>query len=105
LAILYPAVRAALLAIPIPLLIGFNLIRVGSVLFVLLAVAGVFWRSRSAGWRRGTSGNHNRSICCAECIQNSRPESRGGTGITSRNGSPLQIIHAGVGTAAITTLP
>src|SRR5262249_40221685 len=26
-------------------------------------------------------------------------------GIMSRNGSPLQLIHAGVGTAAMTTLP
>jgi hypothetical protein len=26
-------------------------------------------------------------------------------GLTSRNGSPLQLIHAGVGSAAMTTLP
>jgi hypothetical protein len=35
-----PAARRALNAIPLPLLVGLNVIRLGGVLFVLLALAG-----------------------------------------------------------------
>jgi hypothetical protein len=116
------AVRTALLALPMPLLIGLNLIRVGGVLFVLLAAAGRLagpfpyiagWGDFVTGalaipvaWLAAEKlGNHNRLIAGWNAFGALDLIIAVALGITSRNGSPLQIIQAGVGTAAMTTLP
>jgi len=122
LALGYPSARNALRAIPMPLLIGLNLIRVGGVLFVLLAfagrLAGPFPYSAGLGdfitgvlavpvARLSTKGplKHNRLIAAWNAFGALDLIVAVALGITSRNGSPIQLIHAGVGTAAMTTLP
>jgi hypothetical protein len=120
LALAYPAARKALRAIPMPLLIGLNLIRVGGVLFVLLAfagrLAGPFPYSAGLGdfltgalaipvaWL-ATKGSPNHFIAAWNAFGALDLIVAVVLGITSRNGSPIQLIHAGVGTAAMTALP
>jgi hypothetical protein len=117
-----PAVRATLLAIPTPLLAGVNVIRAGGALFLLLAASGrlagpfpysagwgdivtgalalpVAWLAtrnpaahRSALWAWNTFGTLDLLVAVA-------------LGVLSGAGSPAQLIHAGVGSGAITTLP
>jgi hypothetical protein len=122
LALLSPTARTKLQALPLPLLIGLNLIRVGGVLFVLLAFAGrlagpfpyfagigdiltgasaipVAWLATKG------SPNHNRLIATWNAFGAVDLIAAVALGTTSRNGSPLQLIHAGVGTAAMTALP
>lgn len=122
LALLSPTVREKLQMVPMPLLIGLNLIRVGGVLFVLLAFAGrlagpfpyfaglgdfvtgalaipVAWLATEG------SPNHNRLIAAWNAFGALDLILALALGITSRNGSPLQLIHAGVGTAVMTALP
>jgi hypothetical protein len=118
----YLPARTALRAIPMPLLIGLNLIRVGGLLFVALALAG-----RLAGPFPYTAGlgdfltgalaipvallaakvspSHNRLIAAWNAFGAFDLIVAVALGITSRNGSPIQLIHAGVGTAAMTELP
>ena len=121
LAALSATARRALLALPMSLLVGLNVIRVAGVLFLLLAatgrLAGPF--PYSAGWGDIVTGVLAVPVAWLAARQ---PGKRRlirawnafgaldlvvavALGITSRNGSPLQIIHAGVGTAALTQLP
>lgn len=117
-----PAVRRALAAIPLTLLVGLNIVRLGGVLFVLLALAerlsGPF--PYFAGW-----GDFATGALAIPVVWLAASDTRIGDrliatwntlglldlilavslGILSRNGSPLQLIHAGVGTAAMQTLP
>jgi hypothetical protein len=117
-----PAIRRALAAIPLPLLVGLNIVRLGGVLFVLLAFAGRLSGPFPyfAGW-----GDFVTGALAVPVVWLAASETRTGDrliiawntlglldlilavslGILSRNGSPLQLIHAGVGTAAMQTLP
>jgi hypothetical protein len=114
--------RAALLAIPMPLLIGLNSLRVLGALFLLLTVTGrlsgpfpyfagigdiitgafalplALSLARSQGPSPATLRNWNvfgaLDLVVAVVL-----------GITSASGSPLQLIHAGVGSQAMQYLP
>jgi hypothetical protein len=116
-----PAARSAMLAIPVPLIIGLNVIRALGVFFLVLASAG-----RLSGPFPYSAGIGD-IITAAFAIPVARIAARSSVtdvrvvawnafgildlivavalGITSQNGSPLQLIHAGVGSAAIATLP
>ncbi|MBS0420944.1 MAG: hypothetical protein JSR66_24750 [Proteobacteria bacterium] len=121
-ALLSPGVRSTLLAIPTPLLIGLNAFRVGGVLFVMLAEVGRLGGPFPyiAGWGDVITGVA--AIPAAWVAAHQLANRRGRImawnafgaldlivavvlGVTSRNGSPLQLIHAGVGTAGLTHLP
>lgn len=117
-----PAARHALSAIPLPVLAGLNIIRLGGVLFMLLAFAdrlsGPF--PYIAGWGDFVTGALAFPVLWLAASEN---RFRGRLvvawntfgmldlivavvlALVSRNGSPLQLIHAGVGTAAMQTLP
>jgi hypothetical protein len=117
-----PATVLIMFAIPMPLLIGLNLIRVGGVLFVLLAAAGRLAGPfpHVAGWGDFVTGALAMPVARLAMAKSSQRDrlivawnAFGALdlvvavtlGIMSRNGSPLQLIHAGVGTEAMTTLP
>jgi len=107
--------RAALLGIPTPLLIGLNSLRVFGVLFLLLAATG-----RLSGPFPYFAGLGD-IVTGAVALPLARMPSAAvrnwnifgmldllvavGLGITSAAGSPLQLIHAGVGSEAMQYLP
>jgi len=118
----FPTVRLAFNSVPLPLLVGLNAIRLAGVLFVLLAgagrLAGPF--PYLAGWGDFTTGAlaipaawlaasdirfRNRFIVVWNSFGMLDLIVAVTLGLTSRNGSPLQLIHAGVGTAAMQDLP
>jgi len=122
LAVAFPTVRLALNSVPLPLLVGLNTIRLGGVLFVLLAdagrLAGPF--PYVAGW--GDFATAALAIPAAWLVASDIGFRRrlivvwntfgmvdlivGVTlALISRNGSPLQLIDAGVGTATMQSLP
>jgi hypothetical protein len=122
LALFSPKVRAALLALPLPLLIGLNSMRVLGILFLFLAangrLSGPF--PYAAGFGDILTGAF--AVPLALNIARSRHVSAGairrwnifgaldlivalGLGVTSAVGSPLQVIHAGVGSQAMQYLP
>jgi len=122
LALKYPRVRSALRAIPMPLLIGLNAQRVLGVLFLLLAAAGRLSGPfpYSAGLGDIITGAF--AIPLALSVARSQKPSASavmrwnifGTldlfaavalGLASAAGSPLQLIHAGVGSEAMQYLP
>lgn len=121
LALLFPAVRQVLLALPAPLLVGLNVVRVGGVLFLLLAgagrLAGPFpylagWGDIITGalalpvaWVAARKPGDRRLIAAWNAFGALDLIVAVALGITSRNGSPVQLIHAGVGTLAMTQLP
>ena len=115
-------VRAALLAIPTPLLIGLNSLRVLGVLFLLLAASGRL--SGPFPFFAGLGDMLTGALAVPLALNVAR--SAGvpsaavrswnifgmldllvavGLGITSAAGSPLQLIHAGVGSEAMQYLP
>lgn len=116
-----PAVRSAISRIPVPLIIGLNTTRVLGVLFLVLLSVG-----RLGGpfpWFAGI-GNVVTGIFA---LSVARIAARGSVldrrvlvwnafgaldlivavvlGVSSQPGSPIQVIHAGAGSAAIVTLP
>jgi hypothetical protein len=117
-----PAARRALSAIPLPLLVGLNVVRLGGVLFVFLALVGRLSGPFPyiAGWGDFVTGALAIPVAW---LAASETRVRGRLivawntfgmldlivavvlGLISRNGSPLQFIHAGVGTAAMQNLP
>lgn len=121
-ALLSPAARSILLSIPTPLLIGLNVFRIGGVLFVVLAAAG-----RLAGPFPYVAGggdvitgalaipaawvatralaSHRRAVLAWNSFGALDLLVAVALGVTSRNGSPLQLIHAGVGSAGLTHFP
>ncbi len=122
LALLYPGVRSILLAVPMPLLIGLNALRMFGVLFLLLTVAGRL--SGPFPWSAGLGDIITGAIAIPLAMQVARSARRPtraitrwnifgildlvvaiGLGITSAAGSPLQFIHAGVGSQAMQQLP
>jgi hypothetical protein len=122
LALRYPRVRSALMAIPMPLLIALNALRVFGVLFLLLAAQG-----RLSGPFPFSAGGGDiitgaLAIPLALSVARSQKAPVGaimgwnifgmldlfvavGLGITSAAGSPLHLIHAGVGSEAMQHLP
>jgi hypothetical protein len=122
LALKSPRVRSTLMAIPMPLLIGLNAQRVLGVVFLLLAAAGRLSGPfpYSAGLGDIIIGAF--AIPLALGVVRSQKPSAGavmrwnifgtldlfaavGLGLTSAAGSPLQLIHAGVGSEAMQYLP
>ncbi len=122
LATAYPGVRRALLGIPTHLLIGLNSLRIFGALFLMLAAVG-----RLSGPFPFSAGLGD-VITGAFAIPLALAVARGGTlpraaiarwnlfgaldlvvavglGLTSANGSPLQIFHMGVGSEAMQQLP
>ncbi|HWZ58234.1 MAG TPA: hypothetical protein VNW46_04585 [Gemmatimonadaceae bacterium] len=114
--------REALTPIPMPLLIGLNTLRVLGVLFLALAAAGRLSGPfpYSAGWGDIITG----ALAIPVARLAMRGSSRAGLavaawnafgaldliaavtlGITSAQGSPLQLIHAGIGSDAMQHLP
>ena len=122
LAAFVPAARAALLAVPLPLLIGLNVWRVLGGLFVLLAVddrlGGPF--PQFAGWGDVITGVLALPVAWLATRAPSSTRNLAlawnafgaldlvvavSLGVVSANGSPLQLIHAGAGSAAMQALP
>lgn len=116
-----PATRAALAEIPVPLVVGLNVFRLLGFLFIVLAVTG-----RLAGPFPYFAGIGD-MITGFFALPVARLAARSGAnhlevivwnafgmldlivavslGLLSNNGFPLQLIHAGVGSNAVTTLP
>jgi hypothetical protein len=115
-------VRNALLAVPLPTLIGLNSLRVLGLLFLLLAAGGRLSGPFPYFAGLGDMVTGAFAIPLALSLARSRPVSAAtlrswnifgaldlvvaiGLGITSAAGSPVQLIHAGVGSEAMQYLP
>jgi hypothetical protein len=116
----FVASRSAMMAIPMPLIIGLNAMRVLGVFMLLAALDG-----RMSGpfpWSAGIGDiiTGSFALSVARIAARNPRDIRvlqwnifGALdlivavtlGITSNNGSPLQLIHAGVGASAMATLP
>lgn len=116
---LVPGFRGALMAIPTPVLIGLNVMRILGVLFLALATVG-----RLSGPFPYSAGLGD-MITGILAIPVARAAARGdfkrvgawnafgaldlvaaiGLGLTSAEGSPVQLIHAGVGSQAMQFMP
>ncbi|HTA40108.1 MAG TPA: hypothetical protein VK760_13575 [Candidatus Acidoferrales bacterium] len=114
-------VRSALLAVPLPLIIGVNVFRVLGAGFLVLASVGRLGGPfpLSAGWGDIITG----LLAIPVALLATRVPASDlrivawntfgaldlvcaiALGITSANGSPLQLIHAGAGSAAMGALP
>lgn len=117
-----PAARRAAGAIPLKVLEGLNIVRLGGLLFVFLAFAGRLSGPFPYIAGLGDFVTGALAIPLLWSAANKRPVQDRAVfawnafgmldlivavvlGFISRNGSPLQLIHAGVGTAAMLTLP
>jgi len=117
-------VRTALLAIPTSLLIGLNSMRMLGVMFLLLAatggLSGPFPYSAGIGdiitgafaiplglsvARSGLTSSSSTAIRWWNLFGTLDLVVAVTLGITSANGSPLQLIHAGIGSGAVQYLP
>jgi hypothetical protein len=122
LALIYPGLRAALLAVPMPVLIALNAMRVFGVLFLLLTAAGRL--SGPFPWLAGFGDIITGALAVPLAMQVARSAPLPtrviarwnmfgildlfvavGLGITSAAGSPLRLIHMGVGSQAMQQLP
>jgi hypothetical protein len=118
----YPAARAALLSVPMPLLIGLNVSRVFAVLFFILAAAGRL--SGPFPYSAGLGDIIAAAIAvpgiwlaARATVSGDRTLARWNAfgaldlivavtlGITTAAGSPLQVIDVGVGPQAILHMP
>lgn len=117
-----PSIRRIVGAIPLPTLVGLNAARLGGAAFVMLALdgrlGGPFPYSAGIGdfitgalalpvaWlAAGTSRARTPALIAWNAFGMLDLVVAVALGVVSRNGSPLQLIHAGVGTAAMQTLP
>ncbi len=117
-----PRVRAALIAIPAPVLIGLNSLRVIGAIFLALAAVGRLSGPFPYSAAIGDVITGVLAAPLAYLAQRGIAERRGliagwtafgtldlllavGLGITSAQGSPLQLIHAGAGSEAMQFLP
>lgn len=116
-----PAVRDAIFRIPVRLVVGLNAFRVLGVLFLLLAVAGRLggpfpYFAGIGDIITGLFALSVASIAARSSVGDFRVIAWNAfgmldlfvavtLGVTSRNGSPIQLIHAGAGSDAITSLP
>ena len=114
--------RAALLHVPLSTLVGLNIARSLGTFFVFLAWSGRLGGPfpQSAGWGDVITGllaaavmglalRHNaardRAIWLWNAFGTLDLPAAITLGVTSVNGSPLQLVHAGAGSAAVLTLP
>jgi hypothetical protein len=122
-ALLLPRVRTALLALPLPLLIGLNLPRIFGGFFLLLAADGRLGGPfpHYAGWGDVLTGVLALPVAllAATAATDGRQWIVGAwnafgvldlvvavtLGVVSSPGSPLQVVDAGVGSAAVQHLP
>ena len=121
-ALLFSAVRAALLRVPLRTLVGLNIARPLGIFFVLLAwsgrLGGPFPQSAGwgdvitgllavpvMGWAARQNASRDRAIWLWNAFGTLDLLAAIALGVTSVNGSPLQLIHAGAGSAAVLTLP
>ena len=121
-ALLFPAVRSVLLRAPLPTLVGLNIARVLGAFFILLAFSGRLGGPfpQSAGWGDVITGLFAIPVMGLAALQTALRDraiwiwNAFGTldllaaialGVMSANGSPLQLIHAGAGSAAVQLLP
>ncbi len=113
--------RRALLAVPMSMLVGLNIARVFGAFFLLLAadgrLAGPF--PQSAGWGDVITGLAAIPLALLILKRQTAPLATGGwnafgaldliiaviLGVLTASGSPLQLIDAGVGSAAVVSLP
>jgi hypothetical protein len=117
-----PAARRAVGAIPLRVLEGLNIVRLGGLLFVFLAFAGRLSGPFPYIAGLGDFVTGALAVPLLWSVAKKRPvrdrwvfawNTFGmldlivavALGFISRNGSPLQLIHSGVGTAAMITLP
>ena len=114
-----PDFRAALMAIPMPLLIGLNALRVLGWLFLALAAVGRL--SGPFPYSAGLGDIITGTLAIPLALRVARGEAAPvawwnafgvldlvlavGLGLTSAQGSPLQIFHVGVGSEAMQHLP
>lgn len=116
-----PRTRAAMIGVPMSVLVGINVMRALGFMFLLLASQGRLGGPfpYSAGWGDIITG----LVAIPLAIAVARGTASNGLiaawntfglldlliavslGVTSANGSPAQLIHAGVGSQAITQLP
>jgi len=116
----WPAARAAMLVLPMPLIIGLNVGRVFAVLFLLLAaegrLAGPFPYFAALGdiitgvvalpmMRRTTVADHRAAITAWNLFGTADLVLAITLGVTSAEGSPLQVFHTAPGSAAMQYLP
>jgi hypothetical protein len=117
----WPPARAAMLSVPMPVMIGLNVVRVFAVLFLLLAAAGRLSGPfpYSAGWgdiitgafavpllwlAKAGSARHTTTIAAWNLFGAVDLVLAIALGITSADGSPLQLFAA-PGSAAMQDLP
>ncbi len=116
-----PAVRSAILAIPAPLIIGLNAERVLGVLFLALLSVGRLggpfpWFAGIGDIVTGIFAIFIARVAARESALDRRVLAWNAFGaldlivavvlaVTSLPGSPVQVIHAGAGSAAMVTLP
>lgn len=121
LASLSSRVRAALLALPMPLLIGLDVIRILGLLMVVAAAEGRFsgpfpyfagWGDFITGvfalpvaWLAFRTARGHRWVTAWNAFGMLDLIVAVSLGVLSAPGSPAQLIHVGVGSAAITQLP
>ena len=121
LSIASPAVRANLIAIPTAVVIGLNGFRVLGVMFLILASVGRLggpfpYLAGIGDILTGILAVRVAVLVARGALPNARVIAWNAFGmldlivavtlaVLSRNGSPIQLIHAGAGSAAITSLP
>jgi hypothetical protein len=119
-AVAFPAVRAVLAGMSMPFLIGLNVWRIGGGFFLLLAADGRLDGPfpQSAGWGDvitgmlalpvawlALRGGNDRVVYAWNAFGMLDLIAAIALGVISANGSPLQLIHTGEGSAAVQVLP
>jgi hypothetical protein len=121
-AALFPKVRRALLGMPMPLLIGLNAWRIFGASFLVLAAVGRLSGPFPYSAGLGDIATGVIAVVLARALVKGKAVSRTaiarwnlfgtldlvaavGLGLTSANGSPIQLLHVGVGSEAMQHLP